>query len=384
MATTSKPLAPRSSASASLPAAPFSDADILGPSHAYFRIESVNVYYTHYDQEGHGYQSRAGSKAGPGSERLTVEQPQAEVIAKQGDHVIHRIWMPVDIVTAASPDAIDLVATASKRNEAGAFDWTATYQNGPLSGSMRNGFHAEENYQSWNSGLGTEYSMAEDNTVLSASVNEVIDWFDKYELSGRHVGHTSRNAINGNVGVTQLLSPTTIAHLDYGLTTQTGQLSNGWNIVPLSNGTIVQETLPDVRFRNAFVGRIAQYLPFEAAVRGSYRFYVDDWGIRGHTIEVDLQKRLASFSRIRLSYRFHAQSSARFFTTKSSQAATGYRTADSDLDELTAHTIGIGGVFDVPVHFAKNLHFDFGLDRYVRSNDLHVTVYSCGAGLLFQ
>lgn len=357
--------------------------DILKPSHPYFRVEAVNVAFAHFDQTGRGYQSRAGAPGGPGDQALLVEQPQAEVIVAQGEHVKHRLWIPVDVVTAASPDAIDVVSTASLRNEAGSFDWTTTYDAGDVAASIRNGFHAEENYHSWNSGIGAEVSLAEENTVISGSVNEVLDWFDEYELDGSHHGHTSRNAINGNAGVTQILSPTTLAHVEAAVTLQTGELSNGWNIVPLEGGAIVQETLPDERFRSAFVARIAQYLPFEAAVRASYRFYVDDWGIVAHTGEVDLQKRLASFSRLRVSYRLHDQSTARFFTTRSVRGAPGFRTSDSDLDAFTAQTVGFAGIFDVPVSFARTWHVDFGLDRYFRSNDLQMTVYSIATGLLF-
>lgn len=357
--------------------------DILEPAPPYFRIEAVNVAFTHFDQRGRGFQSRAGPASGPGSQELMVEQPQAEVIARQGENISHRIWIPIDIVTAASPDAIDVVSTASKYNEAGSFDWTVAYEDAGLVGAFRTGFHSEENFHSWNAGLAVELPFAQENTVVAASFNNVFDWFDDYELDGSHSGHVTRNALNANLGVTQLLSPTTIAHAEVGSTVQTGDLSNGWNIVPLTDGSIVQESLPAERFRNALVARIGQYLPLDAVLRGSYRFYADDWGLVAHTGEFDLQKRLSSFSRLLLSYRIHDQSSVDFFTTRSSPNAKGERTADSDLDAFTSQTFGFAGIFDFPVEFAKTLHLDFGVDRYVRSNDLEAMIFSVGTGLLF-
>lgn len=363
---------------------PFSDADILGPDRPRFAIQSLNLRFTHFDQTGSGYQSRAGPLLGAGSEQLTVEQPQIEVVAKQGDSFTHRVWFPVDIVSAASPDAVDVVSRASRLNEAGSIDWTATYQaDRATSLFSRVGFHSEENYRSWNIGFGATQGFAQENTVVSASLNQVIDWFDHYELDGQHTGHTSRSATNGNLGVTQLLSPTTIAHANYGLTIQAGELSNTWSSVPLATGDRGREVLPQERQRHALVIRLAQWLPWNGALKGFYRFYGDDWGIRAHTAELELHQRISYFSSLRFTYRVHTQTSADFFTTLGSPGIAK-RTADSDLAELDAHTFGVKGAFDIPLaSFARSLHFDLGIDRYFRSNDLRVIVYSCGLGFLF-
>ncbi len=375
---------------------PFSTTDILGAPPPYFRIEAFNLRYTHFDQSGLGYQSRAalrggpgaelrltGPRGGPGSEWATIEQPQAEIIAKQGDSITHRIWLPADVVTAASPDAIDAVSTASRTNEAASVDWTIQYKADKRTTlSVRNGVHNEENWCSWNSGFALTRSFAEDNTTLEASVNQVSDWFDKYLLDGTHAGHTSRSTTGASLGFTQLLSPTTIAHADYGFTYQRGQLSNGWNIVPLTNGLDALEIVPETRMRHAFVGRIAQYLPWQGALHGFYRFYVDDWGIRAHTVEVELYQRLSRISYIRLNYRIHDQTGADFWTTRAAPSFA-LATADSDLQGLTAQTVGVKGAVDIPVRFARNLHADVSVERYFRSNDLRVSVYSCGFGILF-
>ena len=183
--------------------------------------------------------------------------------------------------------------------------------------------------------------------------------------------------------MTQLLSPTTVAHLDYGYTLQEGRLSNGWNIVPTPQGSFQFEKLPAERGRHAFVGRIAQYLPWNGALHGSYRFYLDTFGIAAHTLEVELHQRLAPFARLRFNYRYHTQTGADFFRTSVPLGAPIFATADSDLAPLHAHTVGVKGTFDIPVPFARTLHADLAVERYFRSNDLRVSVYSCGLGLLF-
>src|SRR5262249_14341619 len=153
----------------------FTDDDILDRSVPYFRIESVRLRYTHFDQTGTGYQSRAGTLRGPGQETLQVEEPELEIIAKQGSKITHRIWVPVDIVTAASPDAVDAVSTASRQNEAGGLDWTMTYQaSHELAVSLRAGAHDEENFGGFIAGATVARTFAEDNTTVLASINQGI------------------------------------------------------------------------------------------------------------------------------------------------------------------------------------------------------------------
>ena len=55
-----------------------SSQEILGTPSTALRVESAQLRYTHFDQDGHGYQSQAerASPWDPGREKLTVEQVQ--------------------------------------------------------------------------------------------------------------------------------------------------------------------------------------------------------------------------------------------------------------------------------------------------------------------
>lgn len=370
-------------------ASALSDERILRPSDGY-RIESVRVRYSHFDQAGHGYQSQAGPPFGPGSEAVTVEQPQVEVVAKQGRRVTHRLWIPLDVITAASPDAIDgwpppdAVSEASRFNVAVNLDLTSTYQvDHATDFSLRFGLHAEEQFRSWNLGAGFSRAFADDNAVISASLNQVFDWFDRFTIHGVRLGLVARSSTNGNLGLTQLLSPTTVAHLNYGVTVQVGELGNTWNSVPIIDGVPAEEILPRLRHRHAFVGRLAQALPWQAAVKGFYRFYVDNWGLTGHTFELELLQRLTAWAYVRLNYRVHQQNGVSFFLTLAPQEPRR-RTADSDLAPFVAQTFGGKLAIDLGfVRRLRQLHFDIGYERYLRSNDLRATIYSCALGLLF-
>ncbi len=361
-----------------------------------YQIESMRVRFTHFDQNGRGYQSAAGGEGQPGSERATIEQPQAEVVARIGDRLTERIWVPVDVVTAASPDhtrfgraadapAPDAITSPSRGNLAGSVDSLSTYHlDRTTDVSFRGAFHVEEPFESWAFGLGVTRAMAEDNTVLDASVHQIVDWFDRFGLDGERYGRANRSTTNANLTLTQLLSATTIVGVSYGGTLQLGTLGNTWQSVLLSDDMRGTERLPWDRQRHALSTRLAQWLPWQGAIKLHHRAYIDNWGLGAHTVEADLHQRLRPWLTVRASYRWHRQSAARYFAKRTDPAEDGFRTADSDLAGLVAQTVGGALALDLPyVARGRDLHIDIGYEHYFRSNHLAVDVTTCGLGFRF-
>jgi hypothetical protein len=353
------------------------------PEKPYFRLESAIVRNSFFDQHGKGWQARNLNGPGPGDETLFVWEPELEAVISQGEHVTHTIHVPVDIVSAASPDTVDVTTEASRYNEAAALDWTATYKTESGSVGVRSLFHAEENYRSWLEGIIFTRSFADDNTVLGASLLSSIDYFEKYRITGPHFGHSTRSALNANASLTQLLSPTTVAVLGYGFTLQSGDLSNNFNTIRLTNHELAFERLPHERDRHAISGKIAQFLPWNAALKIDYRFYVDDWGVVANTVEAELDQRFSPFFYLGAVYRVHDQNGVSFFTKVASPNAV-LATGDSDLAPFVAQTLGLKASFDWRARsfVGTMLHFDFEADHYFRDNDLRVNVLSCSAGFL--
>jgi hypothetical protein len=359
-----------------------------------YEIESVRLRYTQFLQTGLGYQSAAGPPGAPGSEWARVEQPQAEVTARLGERITERVWIPIDVVTAASPDhsryerpydAVDTVSTASRSTPSGTVDTFTTYRWDRVTDfTMRAAFHIEEPFESWIVGLGAARSFAEDNTVVGVSANQILDWFDHFSLDGNRHGRATRSTTNVNVDVTQVLSPTTLASFSYGGTIQVGTLGNTWSSVLLADGSRGEERLPGHRLRDAATARVAQWLPWNGALTLSYRAYLDSWGIAAHSSEGTLAQRLPAGLTLRANYRIHWQSAPGFFTIAGDPAGLGFRTSDSDLGRLHAQTFGGALLLDLPLaRRARDLHFDIGYERYLRSDNLRVDVTTCAVGFRF-
>ncbi len=368
-----------------------SDAEVLGDRAAdstRLVLESVTTRITAFNQFGSGYQSKSGPILGPGSERLTVFEPQTEVIATQGDRWVHRVWVPIDVISSASansiPKPVDIISGASRHNVAGTIQWTTTYKADAASHlAMSSGLHLESPFRSWNSSLGASRAFADQNTVISGNVVGIFDWFDRFYINGARNGRTERSSTMGSISLTQILTPTTVVNINYGLTVQVGELGNTWNVVPLASGVRGDELLPSERVRHALVGRMSQFLPWNGALRLYDRFYADNWGIVANSVEGQIMQRLTPQIYVGALYRFHTQTGPRFFTTLAPVDAT-LRVADSDLAPLQSHTIGGKIVGDVAAPgIARVLHYELEYDRYFRTNDLRTDVVTCALGLHF-
>ena len=382
------------------------DAAILGEDEAPKRakIERVQAKLTFYDQYGRGYQSKAGPPQGPGSERLQVVQPAATMTIRQRNPAIsHTITTVFDVVSAASPDALDVVSQASRYNEASTLDVTTgieTSERDTL--QLRYGVHIEEHWRTGFGGLGYSGSFNEDNTVVSTSVNVIVDYFDDLHPRGWNDKQTYRFALNDNLSLVQVLSPTTLAMLSYGVTYQQGTLENGWNSIYVSDAPTYgcfdtpdqrseydcpnrrRENLPRRRIRHAFAGQLGQHLRrTRTTLKARYRHYRDDFQLRTHTVDSWVYQWMGRRMYLRLGYRFHHQKGNQYWRRSIVEAtpSDAFFTADSDLARFNAHQPSIKGVFYLRPPGAASggtQALDLGFSRYIRTNDLHVNVFSLG------
>jgi hypothetical protein len=358
------------------------DADIIGRDPGW-RVEDIQLRTTYLDQSGRGFQSQAGALAGPGSEAMWLVQPWTQIRVRQSERVAHVVTIPVDVVTGASPDAVDAVSSASRTNESVGLNVRSTYRRSEADTfSLRAGVAAEEPLVTATLGGGWRRSFADDNATVALSGVVTYDGFDYRDLRGRYVGPALRWTYNGSIALSQLLSPTTIVDGSYGVTQQEGKLGSGWNSVPASGGTaLASEVLPHIRRRHALTGRISQHIPLtHSTAKLAYRAYRDDFGIDAHTITVAGYQYVTPWLYVRAGYRFHYQTGADFFTTMflGNPNNDDPRTADSDLAELHAHEWSL----QLATLRSRKRPYSVSAEllRYERSNALQLTAISLAIG----
>jgi hypothetical protein len=73
-----------------------------------------------------------------------------------------------------------------------------------------------------------------------------------------------------------------------------------------------------------------------------YRFYADDWGVRGHLLDTRVHFRPQRNLALRLRYRFYSQNQAYFWRDNGVWAPDyPYRSDDPKLDDQRSHTLGL-------------------------------------------
>ncbi|MCA9578517.1 MAG: DUF3570 domain-containing protein [Sandaracinaceae bacterium] len=362
-----------------------------------FVLTEARLRMTYFNQQGRGFQSQADAAPGvPGRERLDVYQPVFSFGIDQGDDVHHTVVLPVDIVTSASADALDVISRASLVNEAVTLDvttdWAATEDDGL---SFRYGLHIEEPFRSGFLGAGYTRWLAQRNATISVNVQAIFDWFDPITPQGWDLGSTTRQTITTNVSGTQVLSPTTLGGVSYGLTYQTGTLAQTWNVVPVACADPslcpprAAELFPDSRLRHALSVWLAQRIPATGTtLRGHYRYYRDDFGLDAHTGRFEVFQDAGQHLRLRAHYRAHSQSAVSFWTTAVSPAAVDAfqpRTADSDLARFVAHEGGLGAVFLWPSRRdVRQGHFELELGYLVYGRSTGMRVHAGTLGWAFR
>ncbi len=373
------------------------------------RIESLFLRLSLFDQYGHGFQSKAGPPRGPGSQRMTVLQPMGMIgLRQRNPRWSHQVAFALDVISAASPDGLDAVSSASRQNEAGEVDATTTYDADDRGQwSLRYGVHFEEPWRSFFVGLGFSRGFFEDNTTVSLATAYVFDWFDYiHPLGWSPKGQEHRVTLSDNLSVVQVLSPTTLATASYGVTFQQGTLSTTWNSVYIEDApkrtcaddnsqkpaydcpNREPERLPRTRLRHAVALQLAQHIPrTRSTIKLGYRFYDDTFDLRAHTPSVMLYQWFGRRFYLRALYRYHWQRGVSFYTTATRTTIPDDMplTADSDLAPFSAHQGGLKAVFYVtpPGSVRGAQYLDAGYSRYQRSNDLHIDVFAIGYGREF-
>ncbi|MCE9572183.1 MAG: DUF3570 domain-containing protein [Deltaproteobacteria bacterium] len=372
------------------PAAPdaTTDAAILGTDPGW-RVEGVDLRVVYFDQQGHGYQSQDGPTTGPGDEATTIIEPWVAIQLRQSATVRHEVVIPVDVVTAASPDALDAMTSASRRNEAAGVDVRTSIKRSDVTTlSTHVAFHWEEPLSSGTLGAGWRRSLADDNAAIAVNANLTVDGFDINDVNGRYQGKSARETGNLNLAASQLLSPTTVIDGSYGVTWQHGTLAQTWNAVPVDGGEPIGELFPSDRVRHAFTGRIAQHVPqTRSTVKAWYRYYRDDFGVRAHTVELSLYQYVVPWLYVRGGARFHRQNGASFFTTglPAIPMPGAPRTADSDLAPFDARelSLGLAIVPDRAPKALRGIAVTVEALRYWRDNDLVVHAGAIGVARRF-
>jgi hypothetical protein len=220
---------------------------------------------------------------------------------------------------------------------------------GPSSSLAVNLYRSQEVDYISNSIIGVlSQDMLMKNTTLTlrGQVNE--DKVGKIQLSGSVINFDKRS-YTGAVILSQILSPTTIMNLYYDAVYMEGYLSDPYRQVLVVDSNqetqLVDELHPRKRFRQAGTGKINQLIPgVGASLSASYRYYIDDWEVNSHMVELKFDKYIFSDLIFGASYRYYNQTSAYFYQDDyvgDDYLVNSFRSDDYKLKPFTSNNYGL-------------------------------------------
>jgi hypothetical protein len=223
----------------------------------------------------------------------------------------------VDKVSGAS---IDVLSQASQiKDERKQKSGTIEYVHDKTTYSLSYINSVENDYKSNTTSFSLKQDMFGDLTTLTLGYTHTDDGVG--ENNGGVIawlGHAQ--SIGYDVGVSQILTKNLIAGLNLNVITDNGYLANPYRSYRyLDSGnakgySLASQIYPDTRTSTAVQTEVKYYLPYRAAITGSYRYFTDTWGIVGNTYELDYTHPISNIWILEGRVRFYKQNNANFYS----------------------------------------------------------------------
>jgi hypothetical protein len=236
------------------------------------------------------------------------------------------------------------------------------------------GFHGstETDYLSLGASAGITRDVNRRNTTLSAGVSLSRDSVSPQggtpvpftpmrppgdgredEDDGLEGGSESKQVYDGVIGLTQVVTRTTLARLNYSISHTSGYTNDPYKLLSVVGAPgseqagdpleYLYENRPDRHTKQSLFTEVRQRIG-EHTADLSYRYLWDDWGITSHTLELRWRQHLDDRHYLQPHVRWYRQGQADFFRRYlvDGDPLPDHATADYRLGDLDALTLGLG------------------------------------------
>lgn len=244
------------------------------------------------------------------------------------------------------------------------------FQFGPHLFAPQVAYSSEDDYESLGLSLNYVRDFNEKNTTLNLGLAHNFDRLTGYYLRQRWERKESTDFL---VGVSQVLTPTTLFNVTLTLGTAHGYLSDPYKGFWFSDyPELFPERRPRHRTKQILSASLNQHVePLRGSAELSYRFYHDSHGIVGHTTTLEWFQKIGSHVVVAPLLRFYSQSAADFYRLSfaadpsdpenpANALIPPFYSADYRVSALRTWTYGITAT----VRLGDRLFFDAAYKRY--------------------
>jgi hypothetical protein len=165
---------------------------------------------------------------------------------------------------------------------------------------------------------------------------------------------------------------------------QNGYLGLPFHRVYFSNKKDTIEKLPSQRFKLPLGFRANYFLGDNIILRSYYRYYLDSWGSRSNTANLEIAYKVSPFFSISPFYRYYTQTAARYFAPYDTHSPTDqYYTSNYEYSKFNSQYFGVGFRIAPPkgVFGWQHLHeLEIRYGHYSTTEDLKSDVVSVSLG----
>jgi hypothetical protein len=358
-------------------------------------FEEANLVTSYYRQNG----NNSAVTGGIGTEKLTDFSGVIDVKLSKWDKKDRKhsfgFEIGIDHYTSASSDKIDpnTISSASHADTRlyPAATWSRENTKKGTTIGAGLSFSTEFDYQSTGVNINFSKKTNDRNGEFTAKAQVYLDRVSliyPVELRAGGVGvggeenydHTSRNSFSGTLSYSQIINQRFQLMLIAEIIKQQGYLGLPFHRVYFTDNSEHIENLPDSRMKIPLGFRANYFLGDKVILRSFYRYYQDDWGISGHTVQLETSVKLNPFFSFTPFYRYYTQQAADYFAPyRIHTSADRFYTSNYDLSSFNTNFYGAGFRVVPPNGVLGKQHLnmlEMRYGHYTRTNGMNSDIIS--------
>ncbi len=342
-------------------------ADTLAPPVRKLTFEEANLVSSYYSQNG----NNAAVTGGTGSEKLTDIGASFNVTFSMLDKKNRKNTFVLDAAvekyTSASSDQVDptTVSSASRTDEHfyPSLVWSRKNEKTGNTFGLNAAYSTEFDYKSYGGGVFYTKTSGDNNSEFTARLNLFFDTWkvilpaelrpEGYPTGARDdsegIPYKPRNSYNLSFAWSRVINPSLQLMLMVDPSYQEGLLSTPFHRVYFNDNSLRVEKLPGKRLKLPASIRASYFAGDRLVLRGFYRFYADDWGMKAQTANLETVLKINPFFSLTPHYRFNSQTGIDYFAAYKENSPTAeFYSSDFDLSKFSSHFAGLGFRFSTP------------------------------------
>jgi hypothetical protein len=153
---------------------------------------------------------------------------------------------------------------------------------------------------------------------------------------------SSRNTFDVSASLSQVISKRLQVAVLADAVAQSGYLGLPFHRVYLTSGKVAIENLPTSRIKIPVGLRVHYYAGDNLIIRGYYRYYQDDWGVKAHTVSLEAPYKISPFVSISPFARFYTQTASTYFAPYMQHTTTDkYYTSNYEYAQMQSQYVGV-------------------------------------------